>query len=354
MSVTTQQSGHVDAQGHSYPTLWLDDIASWLGFRWLGERLQWDLPPSYLYVIITVIPLSIWSAAYKIHVGVPTIYSINPYFILQPILLLGAAWGAHVLKRDYNSVVDGMKIKERASNPDPLIKIVPDRLPWLLLIIAAGIQFLPGAADETGWVLADYVFNYFVFPFVYTPILVQFFTLYLAIQFLAPLRLAKSDVGIHFLDPQGVGGLRPLGELIKKAYYFIVVGLIGYSLITYAPFVDSWTVPPASITNLVFTSVWLISIATVAFAVYVLHRFMHREKREEIKQLEEEYRNHIEKPWDVKQFNIPDGKEDIITDIEDRIARVNATSEYPATFSIWSQLLLSIALPKAVQLLLQG
>ncbi|MFD1632920.1 hypothetical protein ACOZ4L_15580 (plasmid) [Haloplanus ruber] len=348
--MSTQQSEQKEEQ--SSPTLWLDGLATGLGFGWLTNRLSWSVPPSYLYVVVTVIPLSIWSAAYKIYIGAPTVYSINPYFVLQPILLLGAAWGSHTLKRDYDQVVADMKIPDRASNPKPFINIIPTRLPWILFVIAAGIQFLPGAKVTDGWVLADYVFNYFVFPFVYTPILIQFFTVYLSIQLLAPWRLAKSDVGIHFLDPQGVGGLRPLGELIKKAYYFIVAGLVGYSLITYAPFVDTWAGPPATITNIVFTSVWLISIGTVAFAVFVLHRFMHREKREEIRHLEEEYRSHIEEPWDVKQYEIPEEHEETVTDIEDRIARVNATSEYPATFSIWSQLLLSVAIPKTLQLLL--
>jgi len=91
----------------------------------------------------------------------------------------------------------------------------------VLFLIAAGIQFLPGVKDTAGWVLADYVFNYFIFPFVYTSIVVQFSTMYLSIEFIAPWRLAKSDVGIDFLDPEGVGGLRPLGELIKRANYTV-------------------------------------------------------------------------------------------------------------------------------------
>ncbi|WP_335999615.1 hypothetical protein [Halorientalis halophila] len=199
--------------------------------------------------------------------------------------------------------------------------------------------------------MTDMFANFVLFPFVFLPIVVQFFTVYVTIEFLAPWRLSKSTVGIHFLDPQGVGGMRPLGELIKKAYYYLVVGLVGYALITYAPFVDSaWTVSAAA--GVIFTAVWVGTVATVAFAVFTLHRLMHREKREEIQRLERQIREHIENPWDVKNYEIPADARDEVEDLRERIERVSATSEYPATFSIWSQLLLSIAIPKAIQLIL--
>lgn len=98
----------------------------------------------------------------------------------------------------------------------------------------------------------------------------------MSVEFIAPWRLSNSDVGIHFLDPQGVGGLRPLGELVKKAYY-VMIGLIGYAFITYAPFIESWTTPFGA--NVLFTAIWVSTVATVAFAVLTLHRFMRRENR---------------------------------------------------------------------------
>ena len=79
---------------------------------------------------------------------------------------------------------------------------------------------------------------------------------------------------------------------------------------------------------------------------------MYREKHQEIKHLEEKLRAHIDNSWGVKQYEIPEQNEDTVTDLEDRIARVSATKEYLAIFSIWSQLLISILLPKALQLLI--
>jgi hypothetical protein len=166
-------------------------------------------------------------------------------------------------------------------------------------------------------------------------------------------RISRSDVGVHFLDPEGVGGLRPLGELVKTAYYYIVLGLMVYALITYAPFVDtSWEV--TAYAGTLFTAVWLVSVGTVAFAVYTLHRFMRREKRTEIHHLETRLADLVENHYDVATYSVPDDRRDDVEELRSRIQRVSETKEYPATFSIWTQLLLSVAIPKAIQLALAG
>jgi len=331
--------------------LWLDRWARMLGFGWVADQLPWDLPVSYVYGIVVVTVPNLATAAYNLHAGVPLLYQQNPYYLLEPVLLLAAVYGARTLSADYDRVMSEMAIAERTSDPDRLLSPIPDRLPWGLFIVALVIQYIPTPVWAT-WGLAGYVDNLIVLPWLFTPIVVQFFIVYLSIEFIAPWRLANSDVGIHFLDPQGVGGLRPLGELIKRAYYFVVVGLVGYALITYAPLVPGWTTSGAA--NVVFTVLWVLTVATVGFAVYTLHRFMHREKRGEIQRLESRLRALLENPWQVGDYRVPDGNQEEVSDLRERINQVAATKEYPATFSIWSQLLVSIALPKAAQLVIAG
>ena len=331
--------------------LWLDSLARALGFGWLAERLPSGLPPSYLYAVVTVVVSNAALMAYNLLNGVPLIYGKNPYFAIQPVILLGAVYGARSLGTAYDKAMAEMRVAERATDPEPLLDPVPPWLPWTLFVVGAGLQLARAALDMSGWGVTDIVANFVVFPFVFLPIVVQFFVVYVSIEFLAPWRLWRSDVGVHFLDPQGVGGMRPIGELVKRAYYYVAAGLVGYALITYAPFVDSaWTVSAAA--GAIFTAVWVTSVATVAFAVFTLHRFMHREKRAEIRQLETRLRDCIRNPWDVTAYEVPDDRQAEVADLRERIERVSATREYPATFSIWSQLLLSIVLPKAVQLLL--
>jgi ABC-type multidrug transport system fused ATPase/permease subunit len=336
------------------PDLWLDRYARGLGFGWLADRVPVDVPPSYLYAVTAVVLWRAVSISYSVANDIPLITETNPYFALQPLALLGAVYGARTLSRSYDRVMDEMRIDQRADEPVRLRRLAGPRVPWVLFAVAAGLQLVRATLDMAAFTETGLVANFVVFPFVYAPILVQFGVVYVGIEFLAPYRLANSGVGVDFLDPHGVGGLRPLGELVKRAYYFVVAGLLVYALITYAPFVPTpdWEVSAAAGT--IFTGVWVVSIATVAFAVYTLHRYMRREKRDELQRLEDERREIMDNPWDVRDYEVPDDQRDRLDDIQQRIDRVSATREYPATFSIWTQLLLSVAIPKALQLVLAG
>lgn len=332
--------------------IWLDTVVAPLGFEWLSNRLPWNLPASVLYAVLAVTVTNSINLSYALLTESAIIYTTNPYYVLEVFLLPAAVVTAHSLHRQYEQAMDELKIEKRATNPSPLLNPIPDWFPWGLFGIAVALQFIfPGPVSTYGpGALFD---NFIVLPFVYTPIVVQFFTTYFTIEIIVPIRLWQSDVGIDFLDPEGVGGLRPVGELLKKSYYYLAIGLIGYALITYAPFIDwGWTVDSEA--NLLFTSIWIVTVGGIGFGVFVLHRFMHREKRDKIRQLKEERRSHMENPYDVTSYEIPEGKEKAITDLTERINRVNETSEYPATFSIWSQLLLSIILPKAFQYMISG
>lgn len=328
--------------------LWLDGLVAPFGFGWAADRLA--VPPSYVYAVVTVTVWTVGSVAYDLTVGLTPIYVENPYFLLQPVVLVGGAYGARHLHESYRRVTEEMRLAERADEPEKLLDVVPGWLPWALFGVGAAAQLVRTYLDFAAFDATGVVANAFVFPFVYLPLIVQFAVVYVGIEFVAPWRLARSEVGIHFMDPEGVGGMRPLGELVKRAYYYIGAGLVAYALITYAPLVEGWSISAAA--GAIFTAVWVLSVGTVAFAVLTLHRFMHREKREEIRRLEARILEHVENPWDVAEYTVPEAREAEVADIRERIDQVSATSEYPATFSIWSQLLLGIVLPKAVQLLL--
>ena len=81
---------------------------------------------------------------------------------------------------------------------------------------------------------------------------------------------------------------------------------------------------------------------------------MHEAKQVELQRLEDELRDCMQNPWDVTAYEIPEDKQKHAAKVRERIDHVSATREYPATFSIWTQLLISIVLPKAVQLFIGG
>lgn len=331
--------------------IWLDRFARRFGFGWLASHLPGNLPPSYLYAFVTIVLSEAAITGYSLAYDIPLIYAENPFFILQPMVLLGAVYGSRALSRAYDRAMAEMNIDERASDPEPLLDPIPSWVPWAIFVVGASLQILRAIVALDAYGVTDIVANFVVFPFIYLPIVAQFFAVYGAIEFLAPWRLWRSDVGIHFLDPEGVGGMRPLGELVKKAYYFVAAGLVAYSLITYAPFVSTgWEV--SELANAIFTGLWLATIGTVGFAVYTLHRFLHREKRREIQHLEAQIRELVNNPWDVAAYDVPAEERERVDDLRQRMEQISATKEYPATFSIWSQLLLSIVIPKAIQLLI--
>lgn len=51
-------------------------------------------------------------------------------------------------------------------------------------------------------------------------------------------------------------------------------------------------------------------------------------------------------PDDVANDRISDDRREAVADVRERIQQVADTREYPATFSIWTQLVLSVALPE--------
>lgn len=335
--------------------LWLDRLARHVGFGRLSRRLPGDIPPSYLFAVILVGSIVPTINAYAYLAGDPVVYIQNPLFVLQPLAIVGGVFGARALRRRYHRVAQEMNLEERAADPEPLLDVVPTWLPWVLFVaallqIAARVWALGGFGAiyrEGGLTM---VVGWGILNPLWSVLAVQFVAVYVGVEIVAPWRLYRSDVGVDFLDPEGLGGLRPIGELVKHAYYYMVAGLIAFALVVYGPVVSAASWGPTATTSVVFTAVWLGTVATVAFAVFVLHQFMREEKRRELHRLDRLFRETVNNPWDIKRYDVDDEKRDSVEKLQQRIETVSATREYPATFSIWSQLLISIVLPKAVQL----
>ncbi|MEA1931109.1 MAG: hypothetical protein U9O06_06130 [Euryarchaeota archaeon] len=337
--------------------LWLDRLARKFGFGRLAELLPGEIPPSYVYAAILIVTLETILNGRAYLLGQPVVYLRNPFFIFQPLALLTAVYGSRALRARYKQVMKEMDIERRANDPGLLINIVPNWLPWALFSLLFGMNLVriislggptaiyqqQGLSSLLGWIVAN--------P-IWASIATQFIAVYLAIVLLAPWRLWKSDVGIDFLDPEGLGGLRPLGELIKHAYYYLAAGLIAFALLLYTPGISSPELERTVATNVSFTVAWVSAVATVSLGVFILHHFMRQEKRRELHRLKKIKQQHIQNPWDIGMYSISQGKEEFVADITERMTKVNSTNEYPATFSIWSQLLFSIVVPKAAQLLI--
>ncbi|MEF8801572.1 MAG: hypothetical protein V5A56_11175 [Halolamina sp.] len=150
-----------------------------------------------------------------------------------------------------------------------------------------------------------------VLPLGYGVIFSEFLATYVGILIYFPRKIRRTDFKINFLDPEGLGGLRPVGELMKSAYYFLMVGLIAFVVVLYGPSIlDGLTgssyPDPGLVQDLLFTLVWLLGIGTMGYGLSQIHWFMKSEKREQLTKLDREARELVEDPFELESFEIRD------------------------------------------------
>lgn len=265
----------------------------------------------------------------------------------------------------YDQAVERSNLLARTSEPARFEGLVPDWLSWgiigigvvftllnaLVLLTVPQLHAAGGPSRVTRFVV--------ITPFGYVPILGTFLATYLSVEVLVPRRLSQSDIGLDFLDPEHLGGMRPIGELVKFAYYFLMLGLIAYAVATYGPHVLGGVFAydelgtPGSVINVAFTAVWAAAVATMTYGIYVLHQYMTREKREELYRLDTRAREQIDEPWDIEYFDAANPPAEYTT-YRECVNYVTSTREYPATFTMWTQLLVGVMIPKAIQLFLSA
>ncbi len=343
--------------------IWLDRVARIFGFGRIADHIEYQADPAFLFIGFFMTIDFLLQLTKELE-GETAAFIENPFWILIRGVLIIAVFGTKQLHSAYNNAKIRLQIDNRLKNPDTFSTLGSDRLRWGSFILGAAVHMvniilivgLPTVYRVDG--ISGLVLNLILNPLIYAPIAIDFLVTYFAVQVLLPRRIERSDLGLDYLDPENMGGLRPIGELLKRSYYYIVIGFVSFALFTYAPFVfpDYLYAPyePGPIVNGIYTIGWVGSAAMLAYGLYVLHRFMHREKRQELIRLDQEVKNKIEEPWDVQNFKIPDEREADYKDIRTRMEHVSSTREYPATFTMWSQLLISIIIPKALQMVLNA
>lgn len=338
----------------------LDTILYRIGARHLQKSLPGSPKPitiwAFSFVLLDVVVLQ----AYKEVMGSTATFLINPTWLLSPTLVILAALGTSYLYARYDRALDLIDIEHRTANPEKFTKLTPRWLQaslysiGLLYALFNLYNLRIGQILETGGI-AELIGVAVVIPIGYVPVFIEFLTLYVGIMVFLPQKIKKSDFSVHFLDPEGLGGLKPVGELIKLTYYLIVVGLINYLIVTYGPFTFGKIIQtpypePGIVVNASFTAVWILAVGLLGNALYQIHSFLKREKQEELARLEAQIRDVVESPYDAAEFEIADDEK--FQDIRERMKYVSATREYPTTFAMWSQIIIGLLAPKAIQILM--
>jgi len=351
-----------DRHEETSPAPLFDRFAARTGLDRVFASLPGSPSPLVGWAVVWV-AVAVALQAYKYLNGYTVAYINNPATVLGDLQILLAAVAVGYLYERYETVLDQIDFGERTTEPQSFATVVPTRWEIGIYIIAISYTFFTffllkgvGTLTAVGG-FAEVIFAAIVAPIGYATVTAEFVGAYIGIMFLLPRRIKQKDFKLHFLDPEGLGGLRPVGELMKTSYYFIVAGLIIWLFIVYGPFIlgqffDTQLSRPGFIINSAFTGAWLLSIATMAYGLSQLHRYMKSEKRKELTRLDRQAREHVENPFNLQAYNVTD--EQKFDDFRRRMDYVNATKEYPTTFTMWSQILISLVLPKAIQMVLSS
>lgn len=341
---------------------WLDTLASLLGVESIIDRLPYDIAPSVLLVWIFMFIDAVVLQVFKELTGGSASVFKNPFWLVIPFGMLAAVYLNRNLQRRYQQALQEMHLSKRHSTKSEFKSLINNRIRWGIFFLGAGLIIansfyfvgVPVILRNDG--IAGLFGNFVIVPFVYVPVATDFIATYIGLQIVLPRRIRNSDMELDFLDPEGVGGLRPVGELVKHSYYYIMLGIIGFVLFIYGPwlFPNNITAPvePSPLIDAAFTISWLLSVVALAYALYVFHDFMNRQKREKLFELDQEYRELIDGAWNIAEFERPEENSDQLEILEYRMSRITNTREYPATFAMWTQLIIAVILPKGLQLLL--
>lgn len=83
-----------------------------------------------------------------------------------------------------------------------------------------------------------------------------------------------------------------------------------------------------------------------------MHRVMAGRKEQRISELEAEIEDIIQNPYDINNSEVTD--EERLDDIYRRRQEIRDTRVYPATFTMWSQIVISVLLPQALNMAAQA
>jgi hypothetical protein len=336
-----------------------------IGFAKLTRIGLEERKPLVWYALIVIGVELVILQGYNLVIGRPVGFAENPIRFIELTLVLGTAVAVGALHQRYDRAVKRSHLVERTNDPSQFEYLTPD---WLsLILILSGIIYTLlnafiglsiGHLYEIGGP-ARVIRFVFVIPFGYVPILATGIAAYLSAEVLVPRRIKQSDIGLDYLDPEQLGGLRPIGELVKFAYYLVMLALIAYAIATYGPHILGGIFeyeainPPGRLTNITFTTVWAAAVGAMVYGIYVLHRFMAEEKWGKLQLLHRRAYKQLPQPWKIEEFDAANPPEEYER-FRGQVDLIASTREYPAKFTMWTQLLIGVLLPKAVQLTLSA
>lgn len=289
----------------------------------------------------------------------------DPGSIMIGVGIVVAAIGTRYMNERYAKAIDSLRLHDRLDQADhgKFKQRVSTRTKLSLYGFAVGLHLINvfvilgfQTIRSIEGILTAVGSNFVLIPIVYIPFVLEFALTFLGIHFLLPRRLGDIDISLFFYDPRNMGGFAYVGQLLKRSYYIYTIGLIVYFLLVYLPvilsrFVASPYPEPGPVAAGFFTVAWLVGLASIAYSMYRIHRIMASDKNQKIEELEADIREAIENPYDIRSSKIRDQEK--YEESKRLLEQVRGTREYPTTFTMWSQIAISVVLPQALKVALQ-
>lgn len=353
-----------DIEGQYRDKLIIELIAERCRIGPVVERLfDFDVYPPYVLVGAAVfIEYGIFDL-YNYFVSGKNSFIVEPNSLAVPAMVILGVVGARYIHDTYDTAITRLRLEDRNTSADlaqfnGLLSLRIRIGVWLLFaaitagfaVFVLGIQNLI-ATDGIGL----FIYGQIVSRLVYIPVLADFGLAYFAVHLAIPRRLKQADIGLFFHDPRKMGGFQPIGELLKRSYYLYTIILILYFVQTKVPILLSeylpapYQSPEAPIITLVLTVGWGIGVITIGYSMYSVHKIMKSKKENRIAELESDLVSIMQNPFDVREAEVTE--QDQYDMIQERLQHVRDTRTYPTTFTMWSQIFISVLLPQALNLL---
>lgn len=318
-------------------------------------------PPYLLVGLVLFIEYGIFDL-YNYFISGKNSFIIEPNSLAVPAMVILSVVGARYINDTYADAITTLRIDDRDISTDQALfeDLVSFRVQMVVTIVVwvtlQGFNVFVLGFGELIQIngIGLVIYSQLAYTFVYIPVLVEFGLAYFTVHFAVPRRIEKAGVSVFFYDPRKMGGFQSIGELLKRSYYLYTLTLILYFFQTKGPVVLSqytaspYSAPNAPIIEVVLSVAWLVGVVTIGYSMYRIHSIMKSQKERRIRELEGELTNVMERPFKIRKAEITD--QDQYEKIRDRLQHVQDTKTYPTTFTMWSQIFLSVLLPQALNL----
>ncbi|WP_182024057.1 hypothetical protein [Haloquadratum walsbyi] len=348
--------------------LLIEVIAERLQFDRISEVLPGSVYPPYLLVTIGLfIEYGVFDV-YNFVVSGKSSFLSQPNSLAIPAMTIIGVIGLKYIHDSYADAVVNLGIEEENIDIDETIRNEFEGL----------VSFRLRLLGYVATLLAFYAFSVFVitiselieisgiglvlyaqlvdFPLIIVPVLYELGISYLAIHINVPRRIVKADFGLFYYDPENLGGFKPVGQLLKRSYYLYTIILLLWFLQSHTPvlladFLMSPYPPPGPVFQLALSGVWAVGVLTIAYSMYRTHSIMKQKKDTKLRELKRELKTAVKDPYDATLTNIEDREQ--YEEAQEMISHVKNTQTYPTTFTMWSQIFLSVLLPQALNMVVQ-